>query len=112
MRNRGFSKNKLSHWFSEVKYSNYAKFLAKKLINTCHFQGARETEAERPWIKVSEGIISEEIVPETIIDNSKEAAEVVSVVGDMVCMVALDNLDGFLFKGRSTAILVSYLQQV
>ena len=30
MRNRGFSKHKLSHWFSEVKYFNRAKFPCKK----------------------------------------------------------------------------------
>ena len=28
IRNRGFKKNKLSHWFSEVKYSYRAKFFA------------------------------------------------------------------------------------
>ena len=30
MHNRGFSKILLSHWFSEVKYSNRAKFPHKK----------------------------------------------------------------------------------
>ena len=79
MRNRGFSKNKLSHWFSEVKYSNYAKFLRKK--------------------KFSYSFLVETI-PETFIDNSKGAAKVVS--RDMVSMVALDNLNGLLFKGSST----------
>ena len=44
----------------------------------CHFQGTRQTEAECLLIKVSEGIISEEIVPETNIDNSKAVVEVVS----------------------------------
>ena len=29
MCNRGLAKNKFSHWFSEVKYSNGAKLLAK-----------------------------------------------------------------------------------
>ena len=43
--------------------------------------------------------------PENIIDNSKGAAKVVSEEeGDMVSMVALDNLDGLLFKGSSTAM--------
>ena len=56
MRNCGFSKNKLAHWFSEVKYANRAKFLTKNPINTCHFQGTRETEAERLLIKISEGM--------------------------------------------------------
>ena len=78
MRNRGFSKNKLAHWFSEVTYSTLAKFLAKNPINPCHFQGTRETAAERLLIKISEGIISEEIVPETIINNFEGAVEVVS----------------------------------
>jgi len=110
MRYRGFSKNKLSHWFSEVKYANRAKFLAKNPINKCHFQGMRETEAKHLLIKISEGIISEEIVPETIIDNSEGAAEVVSEEeGDMISMVALDNLDGLLFKGRSKAMFPSLL---
>ena len=59
MRIRGFSKNKLSQWFSEVKYSNRAKFLAKNPINTCHFQETQETEADCLLAKISEGIISE-----------------------------------------------------
>ena len=110
MRNCGFSKNKLAHWFSEVKYSNHDKFLAKNSINTCHFQGTRETEAEHLLIKISEGIISEEIIPETNIDNFEGAAEMVSEEeGDMVSMVALDNLDGLLFKGSSTAMYPSLL---
>ena len=71
MRNRGFSKNKLSQWFSEVKYSNRAKLLAKNRANMWHFQGMRDTEADRLVIKISEGIISKEIIPETIMDNSK-----------------------------------------
>ena len=37
---------KLSHWFSELKYSNRSKILAKHPINSCQFQGTRETEAE------------------------------------------------------------------
>ena len=42
---------------------------------------------------------------EKIIDNSKGAVKVVSEEeGDMVSMVALDNLDGLLFKGSSTAM--------
>ena len=46
-----------------------------------------------------------ETIPEKIIDNSKGAAKVVSEEeGDMVSMVALDNLDGLLFKGSSTAL--------
>ena len=78
MRKHGFSKNKVSHWFSEVKYSNHAKLLAKNPVNTYHFQGTQETEAERLLIKVSDKIISEEIIPKTIINNSKEAAKMVS----------------------------------
>ena len=47
---------------------------------------------------------------ETSIDNSKGAAEVFSEeVGDMVSMVALDNLDGLLFKGDSNVMLPSLL---
>ena len=48
MRNRGFSKNKLSHWFSEVKYSNHAKFLRKKykLIRVIF----KESEKQRQFV--------------------------------------------------------------
>ena len=47
---------------------------------------------------------------ETSIDNSEGAAEVVSEEeGDMVSMVALDNLDGLLFKGSSNAMFPSLL---
>ena len=68
--------------------------LAKNTVNTCHFQGTRETEADSQLIKVSEEIISE-----ALIENSKEAVEVVSEeAGNMVCMVALENLDGLLSK--------------
>jgi len=46
-----------------------------------------------------------EIIPETIIDNSKGAAKVVSEEeGNMVSMVALDNLDGLLFNGSSIVL--------
>ena len=48
-----------------------------------------------------------EIIIETIIGNSKGAAKVFSKEeGDVVSMVALDNLDGLLFKGSSTAMFV------
>ena len=44
-----------------------------------------------------------ETILENTIDNSKEAAKVVSKEeSDMVSMVALDNLYGLLFKGSST----------
>ena len=45
-----------------------------------------------------------ETIPENIIDNSKGAAKGVSEEGDMVSMATLDNLDGLLFKGSSTAL--------
>ena len=49
--------------------------------------------------------ISEETIQETSFDNSEGAAEVVSKEeGDMVSMVALDDLDGLLLKGSSTAM--------
>ena len=104
MRNRGFTKHKLSQWFSEVRYSDRAKFLAKNPINPCHIKGTRETEAE-PIINISEGIFSEGIQQETSIDNSEGAAEVVSdEEGDMVSLVELDNLNGLFSKGSSIAM--------
>ena len=46
-----------------------------------------------------------ETIPENIIDNSKGAAKGVSEEeGDMVSMVTLDNLDGLLLNGSSTAL--------
>ena len=38
MRDRGFTKNKLSQWFSEVRYSDRAKFLAKTLLIRVNFR--------------------------------------------------------------------------
>ena len=47
-----------------------------------------------------------ETILENVIDNSKGAAKGVSKEeGDTVSMVALDNLDGLLFKGSSTAMI-------
>ena len=110
MLNCGFTKKKLSQWFSEVKYSNRAKFLAKNPINACQIQGTRETEAEPRLIKISEGIFSEGTMQETRIDNSEGATEVVSEeVGDMVSMVELDNPNGLLSQGSSTAMFPSLL---
>ena len=43
MRNRGFNKNVLAKWFSQVKYSNRAKFLDGNPDDTCYYQGTRET---------------------------------------------------------------------
>ena len=51
-----------------------------------------------------------ETIPETIIDNSKEATEVVSEEkGDMVSMVAVDNIDGLLFEGSLLQCFLSFL---
>ena len=72
--------------------------------------GYAENRADPLLIKISEGIFSEGTMEETRIDNSEGATEVVSEEeGDMVSMVALDNLDGLLFKGRSTAMYPSLL---
>ena len=70
MHNRGFKKKKLSHWFSEVKYSSRAKFLCDNLESTCYFQGTRETEADSRLIQTSEGIMATAIGP-----NIREATE-------------------------------------
>ena len=92
MRTRGFKKNKLSHWFSEVKYSSRAKFLCDNLENLCHFQGTRETEADSTLVQTSERIMMEAMGP-----NSREAtAEVVSEDEDLMAPIeALDNLERF-----------------
>ena len=74
--------------------------MQKIQVNTCHFQGKRETEAICLLI-----YFLVETIPENIIDNSKGAAKGVSEEeGDMVSMVTLDNLDGLLFTGSSTAL--------
>ena len=73
MRNRGFNKNVLAKWFSQVKYSNRAKFLDGNPDNTCYYQGTRETQADTTLIKIGEGIMKE-----TLVMDTKEAAEVVS----------------------------------
>ena len=70
MRNRGFNKIKLSHWFSEVKFSSRAKFLCDNPENNCYFQGTRETEADSRLIQTSEGIMAAAIGP-----NTREATE-------------------------------------
>ena len=59
MRNRGFSKHKLSLWFSEIKYSSRAKYLGANPGNICYFQRTRETQAETLLINMAEGIMKE-----------------------------------------------------
>ena len=88
MRNCGFKKNKLSHCFSEVKYSRRAKFLCDNLENNCYFQGTRETEADSLLTRVSEGIFTREA---TVPITQEAAKEVVSE--DEEDFEALDNLD-------------------
>ena len=73
MRNRGFHKNMLANWFSQVKYSNRAKFLDDNPDDTCYYQGTRETLADTTLIKIRETILKE-----TLSTDTREAAEVVS----------------------------------
>jgi hypothetical protein len=73
MRNRGFHKNVLANWFSQVKYSNRAKFLDDIPDDTCYYQGTRETQADTTLIKIGEGIMKE-----TLDMDTKEAAQVAS----------------------------------
>ena len=73
MRNRGFNKNMLAKWFSQVKYSNRAKFLDGNPDDTCYYQGTRETLADTTLIKIRETILKE-----TLSTDTREAAEVVS----------------------------------
>ena len=73
MRNRGFHKNELAKWFSQVKYSNRAKFLDGNPDDTCYYQGTRETLADTTLIKIGEGILKE-----TLGTITREAAAVAS----------------------------------
>ena len=73
MRNRGFKKNKLTQWFSQIKYSNRTKFLDGNPDDTCYYQGTRETLADTTLIKIGEGIFREALVT-----NTKEAVEIAS----------------------------------
>ena len=73
MRNRGFNKNVLAKWFSQVKYSNRAKFLDGNPDDTCYYQGTRETLADTTLIKIRDTILKE-----TLSTDTREAAEVVS----------------------------------
>ena len=73
MRNRGFHKNVLAKWFSQVKYSNRAKFLDGNPDDTCYYQGTRETQADTTLIKIGEGIMKE-----TLGTITREAAAVAS----------------------------------
>ena len=92
MRNRRFKKNKLSHWFSEVKYSSRAKCLSDNLESTCYCQGTQETEADSLLTQTSEGIMRAAIDP-----NTREAtALVVSEDEDLMALIeALHNLERF-----------------
>ena len=71
MCNHGVNKNKLSHWFSEVKYSLRAKFLCDNLENKLHFQGTLETEADSLLTQEAEGIFNREATH----PNAHEATE-------------------------------------
>ena len=97
MRNRGFKKNKLSHWFSEVKYSYRAKYLGVNLGNICYLQGTSETQADSLLTKVSE-----EIFEETMSRNTRDTTEVVSEdEGAMVSMEDIVYQEGSFSKGSS-----------
>ena len=73
MQNCRFKKNKLAHWFLEVKNFSRAKYLGAHLGDICYFQGTQETEANSLWIKISKGILKE-----TTYVNTQEAPKVVS----------------------------------
>ena len=73
MRNCGFNKNVLAKWFSQVKYSNRAKFLDGNPDETCYYQGTQETLEDTTLIKIGESILKE-----TLSTDTREAAEVVS----------------------------------
>ena len=97
MRNRGFSKHKLSLWFSEIKYSSRAKYLGANPGNICYFQGTRETQAESLLINTSERIMTEAIsgVPD-------DTTEVVSEdEGNMVTLEDIVVQEGVFSKGTA-----------
>ena len=95
MQNRDFNKNKLLHWFSEVKYASRAKFLGANPGDICNFQGTQEMEGNS--LLISEGIMKETMAP-----NTREAAKVVSEDEDTVgSFEELDCQDGLLSKGSS-----------
>ena len=56
IRNRGFRKNLLTQWFSQVRYSNRTKFLDGNPEDICYYQGTRETMVDTTLIKIGEGI--------------------------------------------------------
>ena len=66
MRNRGFKKNKLAQWFSQIKYSNRTKSLDGNPDDTCYYQCTRETLADTTLIKIGEGIFREALVTNTL----------------------------------------------
>ena len=65
----------------------------------------------RGFSKISSKLLANNPIQREIFHNkSKGVTEVVSnEEGDMVSMLALDNLDGRLLKGRSTALFPSLL---
>ena len=63
----------LAKWFSQVKYSNRAKFLDGNPDDTCYYQGTQETLADTTLIKIGEGIMTE-----TLGNITREVAEVIS----------------------------------
>ena len=67
--NRRFNKNKLSHWFSEGKYSSRAKFLCGDL--DANFWGMLEIEADCLLTRKAEGIFKREDTD----PNTREATE-------------------------------------
>ena len=48
MRNRGFKKNVLAQWFSQVKYSNRTNFLDSNTDDTCYYQECAKLWQMRP----------------------------------------------------------------
>ena len=63
----------LAKWFSQVKYSNRAKFLEGNPDDTCYYQGTQEKLEDTTLIKIGESILKE-----TLSTDTREAAEVVS----------------------------------
>ena len=106
MGNCGFSKHKLSLWFSEIKYSSRAKYLGANPGNICYFQGTRETQAESLLMDMSERILTEAIsgVPD-------DTTEVVSEdEGNMVTLEDIVVQEGVFSKGiakRSNSYSIS-----
>ena len=115
MRNCVFNKNMLAKWFSQVKYSNRAKFLDGNPDDTCYYQGTRETLEDTTLIKIGEDIIKETLGKAATVvsededtEASKEASTyrtVLSSKGSLYKRVAYPLLNAKMKKQKTSACM-------